>query len=101
VSPVLTDKPRWRQVYDAVERNLAPRVEALVHTREFTHTTAGMARARRLVLDRVNGVAARLWHLVNLPAGTDVQRLRRQVGELDRQLRRLTLQLDREARQQD
>jgi phage host-nuclease inhibitor protein Gam len=39
--------------------------------------------------------------MMNLPASTDVQRLRRQVGELDREVRRLTLQLERDARQSD
>jgi phage host-nuclease inhibitor protein Gam len=39
--------------------------------------------------------------MMNLPASTDVQRLRRQVGELDREVRRLTLQLDRDARKSD
>jgi uncharacterized membrane protein YciS (DUF1049 family) len=43
----------------------------------------------------------RLWHLINLPAGTDVQRLRVQIGALDRQVRRLTLQLDQLASQRD
>ena len=42
----------------------------------------------------VNGVAARVWHLVNLPAGTDLQRLRVQIGALDRDVRRLSLQLE-------
>jgi hypothetical protein len=41
----------------------------------------------------VNGVSARVWHTVNLPAGTDVQRLRVQIGQLDREVRRLRLQL--------
>jgi hypothetical protein len=97
----VADKPGWRQGYDAVERNLAPRVEALVHTGEFVQATSTMVRARRWIGDQVNGFAARLWHPINLPAGTDVQQLRRQVGALDRQLRRLTLQLEREARHQD
>jgi hypothetical protein len=97
----VTDKRGWRQAYDAVERNLAPRVEALVRTGEFVQATATVARARRCLGDQVNGFAARLWHLMNLPAGTDVQRMRMQVGALDRQLRRLTLQLEREARHPD
>jgi len=46
------------------------------------------------VSDGVNGVAARVWHLVNLPAGTDVHRLRKQIGALDRDVRRLTFQLE-------
>jgi hypothetical protein len=33
---------------------------------------------------------------VNLPAGTDLARLRAQVGALDREVRRLTLRLEEE-----
>jgi hypothetical protein len=97
----MSDKPGWRQAYDVAERNVAPRVEALVRTNQFANTTAVVARARRRIGDQVNGFAARVWHLINLPAGTDVQRLRVQVGALDRQVRRLTLQLDRQDSQRD
>jgi hypothetical protein len=41
----------------------------------------------------VGAVTARLWHVANLPAGSDVQRLRVQIGQLDREVRRLRLQL--------
>ena len=58
--------------------------------------TAALFGVRRAVSDGVNGVAARVWHLVNLPAGTDVHRLRKQIGALDRDVRRLTLQLELE-----
>jgi Arc/MetJ-type ribon-helix-helix transcriptional regulator len=95
----MTDQPSWRRPYDALECNVAPQVEALVRTGEFSDTCATIARARRLVRNQVNGIAARLWHLINLPAGTDVQRLRIQVGALDREVRRLSLQLDRQVRQ--
>lgn len=97
----MSDKAGWRRAFDAVERNVSPRVEALVHSDEFAQMTAVVARARRLAGRRVSGVTARVWHLMNLPAGTDVQRLRMQVGALDREVRRLTLQLDRQASQQD
>jgi hypothetical protein len=97
----MTDKPTWRRTYDAVEGMVAPQLEALVRTDQFSHTTAVTARTRRLITDQVNGVAARFWHLLNLPAGTDIQRLRIQVGALDREVRRLSLELDRQARQQD
>jgi hypothetical protein len=97
----MTDKPKWRRTYDAVEDMVAPQLESLLRTQQFSHTTAVMARARRVVADQANGVAARLWHLLNLPAGTDIQRLHIQVGTLDREVRRLNLELDRQARQQD
>jgi hypothetical protein len=97
----MTDKPKWRRTYDAVVGMAAPQLEALVRTDQFSDTTAVTARTRRLIADQVNGVAARFWHLLNLPAGTDIQRLRIQVGALDREVRRLRLELDRQARQQD
>jgi hypothetical protein len=63
--------------------------------------TAVVARNRRLAGSRANAIAARLWHLMNLPAGSDLQRLRIQVGALDREVRRLSLQLDRDSRKPD
>jgi hypothetical protein len=46
-------------------------------------------------------VTARAWHLLNLPAGSDVSRLRAQIGALDREVRRLTVQLEKERRRPD
>jgi hypothetical protein len=97
----MTDKPLWRQAYDAVDRTVTPRAEALVRTDEFADASALAARARSTLRNQVNGVSAWLWHLVNLPAGTDVQRLRLQVGALDREVRRLNLQLAQLADQAD
>jgi hypothetical protein len=90
----MTEKPQWRKSYDALERLLAPTAEALVHSGEFAHVAAALFGVRRAVGNGVNGVAARVWHLVNLPAGTDVHRLRKQIGALDRDVRRLSLQLE-------
>lgn len=92
----MSDVSVWRRAYDAVERNVSPRVEAVVHRDEFATVTAVIASTRQVAGSQVNAAAARLWHLLNLPAGSDVQRLRTQVGALDRQVRRLTLQLERD-----
>ena len=92
----MTEKPQWRKSYDAVERMLAPTAEALVHSGEFAHLTAALFVVRPALGNGVNEVAARVWHLVNLPAATDVHRLRKQIGALDRDVRRLTLQLELE-----
>jgi hypothetical protein len=94
----MTDRPGWRRAFDAVERNLSPRVESLAHSDEFARMTAVIARSRRLAGNGANAIAARVWHLMNLPAGTDLQRLRMQVGALDREVRRLSMQLDRDSR---
>jgi len=90
----MTEKPQWRKSYDAVERAVAPQAEALVRSGQFATVTAAISGVRRAAGNGVNGVAARVWHLVNLPAGTDLQRLRVQIGALDRDVRRLLLQLE-------
>jgi hypothetical protein len=90
----MTEPPLWRQAFDAVERRVTPRAEELVRTEAFTVGAALTRRAVTLARGSARDLTARAWHLVNLPAGTDVSRLRAQVGALDREVRRLTLQLE-------
>jgi hypothetical protein len=90
--------PRWRQAYDAVDKAVTPRAEAFVRTETFAQGAALVQRANRLARGTVRGVSARAWHLLNLPAGSDVSRLRAQIGALDREVRRLSLQLEAERR---
>ena len=90
----MTEKPQWRKSYDAVERawrrGRGAGAQRAVRARSPLRSSVSGAR----VGNGVNGVAARVWHLVNLPAGTDIQRLRKQIGALDRDVRRLSLQLE-------
>jgi hypothetical protein len=90
--------PRWRQAYDAVDKAVAPRAEAFVRTPGFAQGAALVQQAQKLARDSARGLTARAWHLLNLPAGSDVSRLRAQIGALDREVRRLTLQLETERR---
>jgi hypothetical protein len=90
--------PRWRQAFDTVERAVAPRAEELVRTPDFSLGVALARRAQTLAGRSVQDLTARAWHLVNLPAGSDVNRLRAQIGALDREVRRLTIQLETERR---
>lgn len=90
----MTEPPRWRQAFDAVERRVTPRAEEVVRTEAFTVGAALTRRAATVARGSARDLTARAWHLLNLPAGTDVSRLRAQVGALDREVRRLTLQLE-------
>ena len=82
--------PLWRQAFDAAERAVTPRAENLVRTEGFNVGAALVRRAQTLAKDSARGLTARAWHLINLPAGSDVSRLRAQIGSLDREVRRLT-----------
>jgi hypothetical protein len=90
--------PLWRQAFDAAERAVAPRAEEFVRTPTFFVGTALVRRAQGAARDTARGLSARVWHLMNLPAGSDVARLRYQIGSLDREVRRLSLQLEAERR---
>ena len=94
----MTEAPLWRQAFDAVERRVTPHADQLVRTPTFAVGAALVRRTRTVARNSALGVTARAWHLLNLPAGSDVSRLRAQIGALDREVRRLTLQLENERR---
>ena len=94
----MSDAPLWRQAFDKAERAVAPRAESLVRTPGFSLGAALVRRAQTLARGTARDVTARAWHLLNLPAGSDVTRLRAQIGALDREVRRLGLQLEAERR---
>jgi hypothetical protein len=92
----MSEPPRWRQAFDAVDRAVAPHAESFVRTPGFSTGVAVLRRAQVLARESARGLTARAWHLLNLPAGSDVSRLRAQIGALDREVRRLTVQLEKE-----
>jgi hypothetical protein len=94
----VTGPPRWRQAFDTAERAVAPRAESLVRSPGFALGAALVRRAQTLARSSARDLTARAWHLVNLPAGSDIGRLRAQIGALDRDVRRLGLQLEAERR---
>ena len=69
-----------------------------MRTPAFSLGAALVRRAQTIARDSARDLTARAWHLVNLPAGSDIGRLRAQIGALDREVRRLGLQLEAERR---
>jgi hypothetical protein len=97
----VSEPPRWRQAFDAVDRAVTPHAETFVRTPGFSTGVALLRHAQVLARSTARDVTARAWHLLNLPAGSDVSRLRAQIGALDREVRRLTVQLEKERRRPD
>ena len=85
--------PGLRDLSSRVEKLAAPLAIDLTHSGEFAQAVAILASVQKTVRTEVDKLAARAWHAVNLPAGTDVQRLKQQVGSLDREVRLLSLEL--------
>jgi len=82
-------KALWRRTFDAVESAVGPLVEQAVQASAFSSTVVLKQRTRSALGGLAERRTRQLWHLLNLPAGTDVGRLRRQVGDLDREVRLL------------
>ena len=72
-----------------------PLAEQVVKTKEFAQAAAPFTSVNKAVRTELDKLTARAWHAVNLPAGADVQRLKQQVWSLDRELRLLSLELQR------
>ena len=80
----MPDKALWRRAYDAVERPVGSRLEVAVQTDTFADAAGLMLRARAGIARQVERTTRHALHRVNLPAASDVARLREQIGELNR-----------------
>ncbi|HEY5858366.1 MAG TPA: hypothetical protein VIW24_31190 [Aldersonia sp.] len=93
----MSDTPGWRQVYDAAEHRVAPPLESFVHSDGLAAAARLGVRVHSELRSQAGGLAARVWHFANLPAGTDISRLRAQIGALDREVRRLNRRLEQQS----
>jgi hypothetical protein len=88
-------KPLFWRAFDAAERAIGPRLEDTARSASFLDALGVAARLRARLRRDLERQSGRVWHLINLPAGSDVTRLRRQVADLDRELRRVNTALER------
>lgn len=86
--------PAWRQGFDAVERQISPRLESLVQSDQFGVAIGLAARMRRSVESQMARNTRRVLHRLNLPAGTDVARILNELGQLRMQVRELSAELE-------
>jgi hypothetical protein len=90
----MADRPAWRQSFDAVERELSPRLEAMVRSEQFAVAVGLAARVQRGMEHELARTTRRVLHRLNLPAGTDVTRILNEIGQLRIQVRDLQAELD-------
>jgi hypothetical protein len=94
------EKPLFWKLFDAAEGAVGPRLEEAVRTGTFAEALGLATRAQAAARHSLEKRSRRVWHLVNLPAGSDVTRLRRQVALLDGEVRRLSEALERALEEQ-
>ena len=88
-----------RELYNRLEELATPAANDLTRSGEFARTVAFVTSVNKTLRRAADRLAARAWHAVNLPTRTDVQRLRTQLGSLDREVRLLSLELQRQRRE--
>jgi hypothetical protein len=81
--------PLWLKVVHKVERAIGEPVETAVRSDTYFDAVAELTRLRRKAINTVEGVSRRCLHLFNLPAGTDLRRVREQLSRMERRLEEL------------
>jgi hypothetical protein len=87
-------RPIWRSAYDVVERAVGPPIDRLLRSESFAVAVGLAQTVQRDVIRRTERISRRAWHMVNLPAGSDVNRLLTQMGSVERQVRELEKRLE-------
>jgi hypothetical protein len=93
--------PLWLNVVLRVERAVGRRVEAAVHSDTYFDLVTELNRGTRRLTGAAESVSKRGLHLLNLPAGTDVRRLREQLARMDRRLLQIAKELEQLERARD
>jgi len=91
-------KPRdpaaqWVELIQKWERAIGEPVEQFVRSDAYFDAMTQVNRARAHLTRRFEGVWEEWLHLFNMPAATDVRRLREQLSRLERQVNRIAKEL--------
>ncbi len=79
--------PLWRQMFDAWEQAVNPFLMQAAKSPEFREFARVGSQVNRAVFSEMERASAQWLHAWNLPAGSDVRRLRTQVRDLEKELR--------------
>ena len=93
--------PLWLKVVLRAERLVGTRVESAVSSDTYFDLVTQVNRSKASVTGKVEGVSKRILHLANLPAGTDIRRVREQLARMERRLVEISKELDEQAAQRE
>ena len=86
----MSAKPLWLRAVYRLERAVGEPVEAAVRSERYFDLMTTATRTTKGAKRRVSGASTRALHLFNLPAGTDVRRMREQLARMERRLNQLS-----------
>jgi hypothetical protein len=89
------------ELVQRLERAIGEPIEAFVRSDSYFDLTTQAKRAQSLATRAFEGLWEEWLHLFNVPAATDVRRLKEQLGRVERQLNQIAKELaDREEAEQ-
>jgi hypothetical protein len=83
-------QPLWLRTVHRLERAIGEPVEAAVRSDTYFDLVTKATRATATVKGMAEGASRKWLHLFNLPASTDVRRMREQLTRVERRLNQLT-----------
>lgn len=86
--------PLWKRLFDEADQRLSPTINQLAQSEDAATLVALGQRGRSELQRRLEQVSRRTWHLLNLPAGSDVNRLLEHIARLEREVGDLRSKLD-------
>jgi hypothetical protein len=86
--------PLWLRAVHRLERAVGEPLEAALHSDTYFDLVTEMLRAKARTGRTLESLSRRMLHLVNLPAGSDIRRVREQLARMERRLVELSEELD-------
>lgn len=80
---------QWREIYNDWEKAVAPGLQQFAASDGFRDFMAASAKVTSALTAEFERASRRWLHFWNLPAATDVRKLRQQVAAVDRELKGL------------
>ena len=77
---------QWREIYDEWEKAVAPGLQQMAASDGFRDLMAASAKVTSAFATEFERASRRWLHFWNLPAATDIRKLRQQVASIDREL---------------
>jgi hypothetical protein len=98
---VRTVMSSWLKLVLRLERAIGAPVETAVHSDAYFDVVTELNRGTRRLTGALESVSKRGLHLLNLPAGTDIRRVREQLARMDRRLLEISKELERLEHERD
>ena len=89
----MSEAPTWKKLFDRLDATVGTRLNEFVRSEDFATILALVRRGQRELGRRGEQATRRILHSMNLPAGSDVNRLLAQIGSLEREVRELRKRL--------